>query len=119
MKKTFKFLVIALLAFTLSVVMLACGGQENNNSGQPVELPEVIVDKLPDYTPEVTVPYGQLPDLDGVVIDGKLDDELWKDKKWYSTYDTGARVGLFVTATTSEKGLYVASYSSDKSVFWT
>lgn len=122
MKKLFKILMLAVVALTLICTAFACSGQNSDGQGSQnnqTPAPGLISGKLPEYEKEHNVPYGELPDLDGVVIDGKLDDQLWEGKKWYSSYEPNARVGLFVTSTTSDKGLYVAAKSTDRSVFWT
>jgi|GEM_PF-1190515 len=111
MKKLAKiFIAIAVLGL-MALSLLACT--------TPEESLGKIEGELPEFNAVVGSPYGSQPDLDDVIIDGKLDDGLWENKKWYSSYDTGTRVGLFLTTATSDMGLYVAAYSVDGSVFWT
>lgn len=78
---------------------------------------EVYSDDLGEFTVPFGSAYGEEPDLD-VIIDGNLDDELWKDKKWYTQYEPSQRVFIEVTSAMSEKGFYLAARSDDLLVFW-
>ena len=65
--------------------------------------------ELPEYTYREEVAYGERPDLEGFLIDGKMGaEEKWEDQNWYSTAITDApTANLKLTTQMSEKGLYV------------
>ncbi len=64
---------------------------------------------LPEYSYREEAPYGERPDLDGHIIDGKMGaEEKWEEQNWYSTSITEAPTAtLRLTTKFSEKGLYV------------
>ena len=70
---------------------------------------ETLDVELPDYTYREEAPYGERPDLEGFLIDGKMGEaEKWEEQNWYSTSITEAPTAtLKLTTQMSEKGLYV------------
>lgn len=77
----------------------------------------LIEGDLPDYVPEPSVIFGEMPDLD-VIIDGRLDDEIWQNRKWYTQYYELSRAAFYFTTVFSEKGLYIGSRSEDQFVMF-
>ncbi|MBR0326587.1 MAG: hypothetical protein IIX09_02165, partial [Clostridia bacterium] len=123
MKKFIKYALFVLMALSIAVACIACNGAGGtggtNNNPDAGAAPEKIEGQLPELDKEIYAPYGELPDLDGVVIDGAIDDELWEGRKWYSQYSTTNRAGMRCTTVFSDKGLYIAAESSDRSIYWT
>ncbi|MBE5732833.1 MAG: hypothetical protein E7353_07375 [Clostridiales bacterium] len=72
---------------------------------------------LPDYEWIKDSAYGERPDLDGFVIDGKMgDEENWENQKWYHTGITEApTVSYDFTTIFSDKGLYFFVKATDNS----
>ena len=64
---------------------------------------------LPSYDFIRDGAYGERPDLEGFIIDGKMgEEENWEDQKWYHNGVTEApTVSYDVSTQFSEKGLYV------------
>ena len=64
---------------------------------------------LPAYEWERDAAYGERPDLEGFVIDGKMGaEENWEEQKWYHNGITEApTVSYDISTQFSEKGLYV------------
>ncbi|MBE5732143.1 MAG: hypothetical protein E7353_03810 [Clostridiales bacterium] len=60
-----------------------------------------------DYNKEA--PYGERPDLEGFIIDGKMGEaEKWGEQNWYSTATVDApTVSYALTSQFSDKGLYL------------
>ena len=70
---------------------------------------ETLDVETPEYSYREEAAYGERPDLDGFIIDGKMgDDEKWEEQNWYVTGTTDAPTVLYKISTKfSEKGLYV------------
>jgi len=117
MKKYIKILFISIVAIISALCLFACTPEQivvNNG----IELPEVIEGDAGDYVVPPTTAYGEEPDLTNVIIDGKLDDELWQNKNWYSQYQSLNPTFKFeVTTAFSDKGLYLAAKSNDRYVY--
>ena len=66
------------------------------------------VGPLPEYSHRNEAAFGERPDLDGYVIDGKMGEaEKWENQKWYKNAITDApTVQMKITTQFSEKGLY-------------
>ncbi len=120
MKKSLKALLIGLLAVMCVCCAVAC--QTTYKDGETIYEDQVVADLIENnqqYTVDSANAYGETPDIEGVVIDGYFDDAIWQNKKWYTQYQTeNPNVKFSVTATTSEKGLYIAAKSDDKYLFW-
>ncbi len=67
------------------------------------------VGPLPEYSHNGEVAFGERPDLDGFIIDGKMGEaENWEDQNWYSVTETDApSVQMKLTTRISEKGVYL------------
>ncbi|MBO5223250.1 MAG: InlB B-repeat-containing protein [Clostridia bacterium] len=70
---------------------------------------DVIDVDLPNYSYREEAAYGERPDLDGFIIDGKMGEkEKWEEQNWYSTGITEApTVSYKISTRFSPKGLYV------------
>lgn len=113
MKKFLKILLAAALAVTLALGIVACGQQSSGG-----KIVEIIDEDVGEYQIDIGTAYGAQPDLDNVIIDGKLDDELWQNRKWYTQYEPSQRIKLMVTTAMSEKGLYIAASADDNYIYW-
>lgn len=113
MKKFLKILLAAALIATLALGIVACGQQSSGG-----KIVEVIDENAGEYQIDIGTAYGAKPDLDNVIIDGKLDDELWQNKKWYTQYEPSQLIKLMVTTAMSEKGLYIAASADDNYIYW-
>ena len=71
--------------------------------------PETLDVETPEYTFREEAPFGDRPDLEGYIIDGKMGEaEHWEDQNWYSTSITDAPTAtMSITTQFSEKGLYL------------
>jgi len=69
---------------------------------------DVLDVELPEYVYREEAPYGERPDLEEFVIDGKMgEEEKWEEQNWYSTGITEApTVSYKISTRFSEKGLY-------------
>jgi len=108
------FIIIALLSLSLS--LFACVSEPPATPSS--DLPSVIDGYEGTYDRTGTTAYGATPDLD-VIIDGKIYDELWENKQWYTQHQSLNPSFTFeVTTVFSEKGLFLAAKSDDRCVYW-
>ena len=65
--------------------------------------------ETPEYTYREEAPFGERPDLEGYLIDGKMGEvEGWEAQNWFSTTVTDApTITMKVSTQFSEKGLYL------------
>lgn len=112
MKKLLKILLITAVALTLALCVVACSKEPTK------EVIDVIDGDAGKFEENIGTAYGAKPDLDNVVIDGILDDDLWKGKKWYTQYESTHKVKFQVTGTMSPKGMYVAATCNDNFIYW-
>lgn len=108
----------AVITVTVDDVQLTCAVTVREK--QPTT---PAIDVIDGYEGKFEVPsttaYGAAPDLDNVIIDGKLDDELWQDKKWYTQFKTqNPSLKFEVTTAMSDGGLYIAARSDDRYLFF-
>ncbi|MBE5732145.1 MAG: hypothetical protein E7353_03820 [Clostridiales bacterium] len=70
---------------------------------------ETLDVETPEYTYREEAPYGERPDLDGYVINGKMGaEEKWEEQDWFVSGITEAPTVTYKISTQfSEKGLYV------------
>ena len=119
MKKFLKILLIATLAMTLALGIVACNDKPTDEPGDTDSETIGTIDvDAGEYETILGTAYGAEPDLDNVIIDGLLDDELWQNKKWYTQYEPTQRTKIMVTTAMSEKGLYIAAQSDDQFIYW-
>ncbi len=68
-----------------------------------------------DYSDNADYPHSE-----AVTIDGKLDEDIWQNKKWYQNTTTdnisGGKAKLRVTTAMDEYGIYIASETDDSNV---
>ncbi len=80
---------------------------------------EVIAEAYPPYINTYSNDE-DYPHSDAVTIDGKLDEDIWQNKKWFTNTTTdnlkGTKPTFYVTATQDEYGIYIASKSTDANV---
>lgn len=103
-----KRILLLALAVVCSLIVPACS--IDNVAG-------IIEGELPAYERDITAAYGELPDLD-VVIDGRLNEDLWKGVKYAKAENAEHGVTFFFTATLSDKGLYIGAYSIDPKIVY-
>jgi len=116
MKKVFKILLISIVAVLGALCLFACTTPAAPTGG----LPDILDVDAGEYETPHNTAYGEVPDLDNVVIDGFIDDELWTadTMKWYTHYEATPRISYKMAATVSEGGLYIAFRSDDPIVAW-
>ena len=77
---------------------------------------------IPEYSKEYQAAYGEKPDLEGYVIDGKMgENENWENQHVYTHTITDApSISISLTTQFSEKGLYVFATAEDNGgIYWT
>lgn len=89
----------------VTVSACSCGGEVIDING------------LNGYDYNSTPAFGAEPDED-VLIDGKLDEELWENLDYMSFSDPLYPVKVHVATHFSQKGLYIGAYSEDSKVYW-
>lgn len=107
MKKNFKWLLVSALGLAFCALTFgAC------NAGKKIDSDGIL-----EYDYTSTPAFGAQPD-ENVLIDGKLDEELWENLDYMDYSDPRYDATVHVTTHFSEKGLYIGAYSDDSKVFW-
>jgi len=77
---------------------------------------------IPEYDTSYQGAYGERPDLEGFIIDGKMgEDEKWEEQNFYTHTITDApSISMTITTRFSKKGLYVFATAKDNGgIYWT
>lgn len=106
MKTIRKWLLVILSVLCATCFFAACTST--------IRLSDIQLDALPALDPV----YGVNPE-EGIVIDGKADETIWREKAYLKNAEKERNVEYYVTTHLSEKGVYIFAYSRDSWVCYT